>query len=65
MRISTTIIATLFTPAGTTGPAQTPSGNPNTKMSVTSFQALAQSCAANVPVSILEAFARTESGALS
>jgi len=61
MRISTIIIATLFTAGGTTSRAQTPNGNPNTKMSVTSFQALAQSCAANVPVSTLEAIARTES----
>lgn len=41
--------------------AQTPAANPNTKISVTSFQTLAQSCAANVPVSTLEAIARTES----
>ena len=61
MRILTIIIATLFTAAGTTSRAQTPQRNPNTKMSVTSFQALAQSCAANVPVSTLEAIARTES----
>src|SRR6266480_7640525 len=61
MRILTIIIATLFTAAGTTSRAQTPQRNPNTKMSVTSFQTLAQSCAANVPVSTLEAIARTES----
>jgi len=61
MRILTIIIATLFTAAGTTSRAQTPQRNPNTKISVTSFQTLAQSCAANVPVSTLEAIARTES----
>src|SRR5437016_14063979 len=61
MRILTIIIAALFTAAGTTSRAQTPRRNPNTKMSVTSFQTLAQSCAANVPVSTLEAIARTES----
>jgi type IV secretion system protein VirB1 len=61
MRIPTIIIATLFTAVGTTCLAQTPTANPNSKMSATSFQALAQSCAANVPVSTLEAIARTES----
>src|SRR5208337_5105738 len=41
--------------------AQTPTAHPNTKISLTSFQTLAQSCASNVPVSTLEAIARTES----
>jgi type IV secretion system protein VirB1 len=50
-----------LTAAGTTSRAQAPKGNPNAKMSVTSFQALAQSCAASVPESTLEAIARTES----
>jgi hypothetical protein len=35
--------------------------HPNTKISPTSFRLLAQFCAANVPVSNLEAIARTES----
>jgi len=61
MRISIIIIATLFTGVGTTACAQIPNVNRNTKMSVTSFQALAESCAANVPVSTLEAIARAES----
>jgi type IV secretion system protein VirB1 len=61
MRLSRIIFATLFTLAGTVSFAQTPISNPNTKISLTSFQALAQSCAANVPVSTLEAIARTES----
>jgi type IV secretion system protein VirB1 len=62
MRISTIIIAALHVTAATTSLAQGPHCTPNTKMSVTSFQTLAQSCAANVPVSTLEAIARTESG---
>jgi type IV secretion system protein VirB1 len=41
--------------------AQSRPANSNTKISVTSFQTLAQSCAANVPVTTLEAIARTES----
>src|SRR6266852_5557294 len=61
MRTSRIILATLFTFAGTTSISQTLTANPNTKISVTSFQTLAQSCAANVPVSTLEAIARTES----
>jgi type IV secretion system protein VirB1 len=61
MRSSRIIFATLLTIAGTASLAQTPTANPNTKISPTSFQTLAQSCAANVPVSTLEAIARTES----
>jgi hypothetical protein len=61
MRISIVIIATVFTAAGTTSRVQTPNSNPNTKMPITSFQALARSCTENVPVSTLEAIARTES----
>jgi type IV secretion system protein VirB1 len=61
MRISRTIVATLFTLVGPASFAQAPTANPNTKISVTSFRTLAQSCAANVPVSTLEAIARTES----
>jgi type IV secretion system protein VirB1 len=61
MRILRFAIATVFIIAGTTSLAQTPTANSNTKIPVTSFQALAQSCAANVPVSTLEAIARTES----
>jgi type IV secretion system protein VirB1 len=62
MRTSRIIFATLLTIAGTASLAQTPTANPNSKISPTSFQTLAQSCAANVPVSTLEAIARTESG---
>ena len=61
MRISRIIVGTLFTVAGTTSFAQVPTANPNTKMAVTSFRSLAQSCAADVPVSTLEAIAGTES----
>jgi type IV secretion system protein VirB1 len=61
MRISRIILATLFTVAGTASFAQTPTAYPNTKISLTFFRTLAQSCAANVPVSTLEAIARTES----
>jgi len=61
MRISRIILAALFAFAGTGSCAQTGTGNPNTKISPTSFQTLAQTCAANVPVSTLEAIARTES----
>ena len=61
MRISRIILATVFTILGTASLAQKPSITPNTKISVTSFQTLAQSCATNVPVSTLEAIARTES----
>jgi len=61
MRLPKIIFATIFSVAGTTCLAQTPTANPNTKISLTSFQTLAQSCAANVPVSTLEAIARTES----
>jgi len=61
MSLAKIISATFFTLASTTCFAQTPIPSPNTKISVTSFQALAQSCAASVPVSTLEAIARTES----
>jgi len=61
MRTSRIIFAALLTIAGTASLAQTPTANPNSKISPTSFQTLAQSCAANVPVSTLEAIARTES----
>ncbi len=61
MRFAEIIFAMFFTLAGTTCFAQTPTVNPNTKISLTSFRTLAQSCAANVPVSTLEAIARTES----
>jgi len=61
MRIARIILATLFALAGTASSAQTGTANPNTKISPPSFQTLAQTCAANVPVSTLEAIARTES----
>jgi type IV secretion system protein VirB1 len=61
MHIARIIFATLFALAGTDSCAQTGTANPNTKISPTSFQTLAQGCAANVPVSTLEAIARTES----
>src|SRR4029077_8090503 len=64
MHLSRIIFATLFTLAGTVSFAQTRTANPNTKISLTTFQTLAQSGAAhvaNVPVSTLEAIARTES----
>src|SRR5260370_12227243 len=61
MHIARIIFATLFALAGTASCAQTGTANPNTKISPTSFQTLAQRCAANVPVSTLEAIARTES----
>jgi type IV secretion system protein VirB1 len=61
MRISKIILTTFLAGVGTTSLAQTPSADPNTRLSVTSFEALAESCAANVPVSTLEAIARTES----
>ncbi|HXN24574.1 MAG TPA: hypothetical protein VOA41_17700, partial [Candidatus Dormibacteraeota bacterium] len=61
MHITRIIFATLFALAGTASCAQTGTANPNTKISPTSFQTLAQTCAANVPVSTLEAIARTES----
>ena len=61
MRISRIIIGTLFAVAGAAAFAQVPTANPNTKMPLTSFRSLAQSCAADVPVSTLEAIARTES----
>src|SRR5258708_3973269 len=61
MHIARIILATLFALAGTASCAQTGTANPNTKIPPTSFQTLAQTCAANVPVSTLEAIARTES----
>jgi type IV secretion system protein VirB1 len=47
--------------AGASSFAQNPSAKPNAKIPIASFQALANSCAAVVPVSTLEAIARTES----
>jgi|SRR5215469_4504829 len=61
MRISRTVLTTFLAGVGSMTLAQTPSANPNTRLSVTSFETLAQSCAPNVPVSTLEAIARTES----
>jgi type IV secretion system protein VirB1 len=61
MRISRIIFGTLLTLAGAASFAQRPTANPNSKISLTSFQTLAQSCAANVRVSTLEAIARSES----
>jgi len=61
MRLKKIIFAMLFTVAGTISFAQTPPVNPNAKISLSSFRSLAQSCAANVPVSTLQAIARTES----
>jgi type IV secretion system protein VirB1 len=61
MRLHTIIFAALVTFGARTSFAQSHPANSNTKISVTSFQMLAQSCAANVPVSTLEAIARTES----
>jgi type IV secretion system protein VirB1 len=61
MRLAKIIFATIFSVAGSTCFAQIPTANPNTKILLTSFRTLAQSCAANVPVSTLEAIARTES----
>jgi len=61
MRISWYIFVTLFAVGATSLLAQAPTTNPNTKLSDSAFQTLAQSCGANVPVSTLEAIARTES----
>jgi type IV secretion system protein VirB1 len=61
MRLHTIILIGLVTFGARTSFAQSRAENPNTKISATSFRALAQSCAANVPVSTLEAIARTES----
>ena len=61
MHITRIIFATFFALAGTASCAQTGRANRNTKILPASFQTLAQSCAANVPVSTLEAIARTES----
>jgi type IV secretion system protein VirB1 len=55
------IFGTFLALGGSACLAQPDVSNPNTKISVASFQSLAQSCAANVPVSTLEAIARTES----
>ena len=61
MRLRRIIVATLLTFAARSSLAQAPASNPNTKISVASFRAFAQSCASNVPVSTLEAIGRTES----
>jgi len=61
MRLHTIIFVGLVTFGARTSFAQSRHENLNTKISVASFQTLAQSCAANVPVSTLEAIARTES----
>ena len=61
MHIARIILATLFALAGTASCAQTGTANPNTRISPTSFETLAKTCAANVPTSTLEAIARTES----
>jgi type IV secretion system protein VirB1 len=61
MRLQIIVFATLVTFGPRTSFAQSHPANSNTKISVTSFQTLAQSCAAKVPVSTLEAIARTES----
>jgi hypothetical protein len=61
MRLSRITFATLFTLADTVSFAQTRTANSNTKISLTFFQMVAQSWAANVPVSTLAAIARTES----
>jgi type IV secretion system protein VirB1 len=61
MHIAIIIFGTLLALAGTDSWAQTATPNRNTKISPTSFQTLARGCAANVPVSTLEAIARTES----
>src|SRR5437016_6610246 len=61
MRLSRFILVTLFTAVATNSLAQTPPPNPNTKLSDAAFQTVAESCGANVPVSTLEAIARTES----
>jgi type IV secretion system protein VirB1 len=61
MRLHTIIFAAFVTFGARNSFAQPRRPNPNTMISVTSFQTLAQSCAANVPVTTLEAIARTES----
>src|SRR3984893_2306286 len=61
MRLHTIIFVGLVTFGARTSFAQSRPENLNTKISVTSFQTLAQTCAPNVPVSTLEAIARTES----
>jgi type IV secretion system protein VirB1 len=61
MHISRVIFGMFLTLAITACFAQTRVSNPNTAISATSFQSLAQSCSVNVPVSTLEAIARTES----
>jgi type IV secretion system protein VirB1 len=61
MRLHTIIFVGLVTFGASTSFAQSRPENSNTKISVASFQTLAQSCAAKVPVSTLEAIARTES----
>jgi type IV secretion system protein VirB1 len=61
MRLHTIILGAFVTFGARACCAQPRPANPNIKMSVASFQTLAQSCAGNVPVSTLEAIARTES----
>jgi type IV secretion system protein VirB1 len=61
MRLTRIILGTLLTFGGRASLAQAPAANPNTKISEASFRSVAQSCATNVPVSTLEAIARTES----
>jgi type IV secretion system protein VirB1 len=61
MRLQIIIFAALLAFGSRISFAQLHPAISNTKISVTSFQTLAQSCAANVPVSTLEAIARTES----
>jgi type IV secretion system protein VirB1 len=61
MHVARIIFAMLFALGGSASCEQTGTVNPNTKISTTSFQTLAQTCAASVPVSTLEAIARTES----
>jgi type IV secretion system protein VirB1 len=61
MRILRFIIASLFIVAGARSFAQRPPTKPNTRLSDAAFQTLAESCGANVPVSTLQAIARTES----
>ena len=61
MRLYTIIFVGLMSFGAGTSFAQSRPANSNTKISLTSFQKLAQSCAANVPISTLEAIARTES----
>ncbi len=62
MRLARIIFATLFTRRRhRLALRKHPPRTPTPRFRLTSFQTLAQSCAANVPVSTLEAIARTES----